>query len=40
MKCKVCGFKKFEFVSEERIEELGEITSDVGYYKCMRCGNK
>jgi len=40
MKCKVCGSEKFEFVSEERIEEPGECTSDIGYYKCKRCGTK
>ena len=40
MKCKVCGSEKFEFISEERIEEPGEYTSDIGYYKCKRCGAK
>ena len=39
-KCKVCGSEKFEFISEERIEELGEYTSDIGYYKCKKCGAK
>jgi len=40
MKCKVCGSEKFEFISEERIEKPGEYTSDIGYYKCKRCGAK
>jgi len=39
-KCPVCGSEKFEFISEERIEELGEYTSDIGYYRCKRCGAK
>jgi hypothetical protein len=39
-KCKVCGSEKFEFVSEERVEEPGEYTSDIGYYKCKKCGAK
>jgi len=39
-KCKVCGSEDFEFISEERIEEPGEYISDIGYYKCKRCGNK
>ena len=39
-KCSVCGSEEFEFVSEERVEEPGEYTSDIGYYKCRRCGNK
>ena len=40
MRCKVYISEKFEFVSHERIEESGEYTSDIGYYKCKRCGNK
>ena len=40
MKCIVCGSENFEFVSQERVEEPGEYTSDIGYYKCKRCGNK
>ena len=40
MKCKVCGSEKFEFVSQERIEEPGGPISDIGYYKCKRCGSK
>ncbi|WP_420545267.1 hypothetical protein [Nitrosopumilus sp.] len=40
MRCKVCGSEKFEFASNERAEEAGEYTSDIGYYKCKRCGNK
>ena len=39
-KCQVCGSEDFEFVSEERVEEPEEYTSDIGYYKCKRCGNK
>ena len=39
-KCKVCGSEEFEFISEERIEEPGELTSDQGYYKCKKCGAK
>jgi len=39
-KCKVCGSEEFEFVSKEIVEEPGEHTSDIGYYKCKRCGNK
>ena len=39
-KCKVCGNEEFEFVSEERVEEPGEYTSDIGHYKCKRCGAK
>ena len=39
-KCKVCGSEDFEFVSHERVEEPGEYTSDIGYYKCKRCGTK
>ncbi|MBI1662854.1 MAG: hypothetical protein IS860_05080 [Nitrosopumilus sp.] len=39
-KCKVCGSEEFEFISEERIEDLGEYTSDIGYYKCKKCGAK
>ena len=39
-KCNVCGSEEFEFVSEERVEEPGEYTSDIGYYKCKRCGAK
>ena len=29
-KCKACNSEEFEFVSEEH--------SDIGYYKCKRCG--
>ncbi|MCE2506105.1 MAG: hypothetical protein J4F36_06500 [Nitrosopumilaceae archaeon] len=39
-KCKVCGSEEFEFISEERIEDLGEYTSDIGCYKCKKCGAK
>ncbi|QLH05834.1 hypothetical protein [Nitrosopumilus ureiphilus] len=39
-KCKVCGSEEFKFISEEHVEEPGEYTSDVGYYKCKRCGAK
>lgn len=39
-KCKVCGSEKFEFISQERIEEPGEYTSEIGYYKCKKCGAK
>ncbi len=39
-KCKVCGSEKFEFISEERIEEPGEYPSEIGYYKCKKCGTK
>jgi len=39
-KCNVCGSEEFEFVSEERVEEPGEYTSDIGYYKCKKCGAK
>ena len=39
-KCKVCGSEEFEFISEERTEEIGEHTSDIGHYKCKRCGAK
>jgi len=39
-KCGVCGSEDFEFVSEKRIEEIGELPSDVGYYRCKRCGAK
>ena len=39
-KCKVCGSEDFEFISEERVEEPGEHTSDIGYYKCKRCGRR
>lgn len=39
-KCESCGSEDFEFISEERIEEPGEHTSDIGYYKCMRCGKR
>lgn len=39
-KCKVCGSEEFEFISEERVEESGEHTSDIGYYKCKKCGAK
>lgn len=39
-KCHVCGSEEFEFVLEERVEEPGENTSDLGYYKCKRCGGK
>lgn len=39
-KCKVCGSEKFEFISEESVEEPGEYTSEIGYYKCKRCEAK
>ena len=37
-KCSVCGSEDFEFVSEKRTEEIGELPSDVGYYRCKKCG--
>ncbi len=37
-KCSVCGSEDFEFVSERRTEEIGELPSDVGYYRCKKCG--
>lgn len=37
-RCDSCGSEDFEFISEERIEEPGEHTSDMGHYKCKRCG--
>lgn len=40
MRCKVCGSEKFEFVSEERIDGMGEHASDIGYYRCRKCGVK
>jgi hypothetical protein len=39
-KCKVCGSEEFEFISEARVEKPGEYTSDIGYYKCKKCGAK
>ncbi len=39
-KCKVCGSEDFEFILEEHVEEPGESTHDIGYYKCKRCGAK
>ena len=39
-KCESCGSEDFEFISEERIEEPGEHTSDIGHYKCKRCGKE
>ena len=39
-KCKVCGSEEFEFISEERIEKPAENTSDIGYYRCKKCGAK
>ncbi|GKS66971.1 hypothetical protein YTPLAS73_05180 [Nitrosarchaeum sp.] len=38
-KCKVCGSEEFEFISE-KIGKLDEDTSDIGYYKCKKCGAK
>ena len=38
-KCSVCGCDEFEFVSKERLEEPGEFISEIGYYKCKRCGS-
>lgn len=37
-KCTVCGSEEFEFISEKRIEELGEPIADEGYYRCKKCG--
>ena len=37
-KCKICGSEEFEFVPEERLDGIGEHTSDIGYYRCKRCG--
>ena len=39
-KCNVCGSERFEFILEERIDEIGEHASDIGYYRCKRCGAK
>ena len=39
-KCESCGSEDFEFISEERVEESGEHTSDIGYYKCKKCGKR
>ena len=39
-KCNVCGSEDFEFVSDKRVEEMGELPSDVGHYRCKRCGAK
>ena len=39
-KCKICGSEDFEFISEEKIECIGENTSEFGYYRCKRCGAK
>ncbi len=39
-KCSVCGSEDFEFVSEKRTEEIGELPSEVGYYRCKKCGAK
>ena len=38
MKCNVCGSERFEFISEEHVEELGESVHDIGYYQFKRCG--
>ena len=37
-KCKICGSEEFEFVPEERLDGIGEHASDIGYYRCKRCG--
>ena len=39
-RCNVCGSEDFEFVSDERVEDMGELPSDVGHYRCKRCGAK
>ena len=39
-RCKICGSENFEFVSQERVEEPGKNISDIGYYRCKRCGAK
>ena len=39
-KCKKCGSEEFEFIVDEHVEELGESTQDIGYYKCKKCGAK
>jgi len=38
-KCQICGSKEFEFISEEE-KESGEYPSDIGYYRCKKCGAK
>ena len=40
MRCKVCNSEKFEFVMQEHVENIGESTHDIGYYKCKKCGTK
>ena len=37
-RCSVCNSEDFEFVSDTREEYIGEPTSDVGYYRCKKCG--
>ncbi|KAF6245081.1 hypothetical protein [Nitrosopumilus sp. b2] len=39
-KCKFCGSEEFEFVPEEQIGSSSESDSDLGYYKCEKCGKK
>lgn len=39
-KCKVCDSEEFDFISEQRIEDVGEHTSDIGCYRCKRCGER
>ncbi|WP_428324715.1 hypothetical protein [Nitrosopumilus sp.] len=39
-KCESCGSEDFEFISEERVEEPGEHASDIGHYKCKKCGRR
>lgn len=34
-KCKVCGSKEFEFISDKKIDSE---SSDIGHYKCKKCG--
>ena len=34
-KCKVCGSEEFEFISDKKISSN---SSDIGYYKCNKCG--
>lgn len=39
-KCTFCGSEEFEFVPEEQNGASGESNSDLGYYKCKKCGTK
>ena len=36
-KCKVCGSKEFEFISDNKNDSN---SSDTEYYKCKKCGKK